>query len=115
MLGRRRWTSGLIAALIVLTLGVFARSARAGGNIQFRNPSNLSQVFNKLWDDRRLPLTWVLSSDGLPGSGLNNATLASELTAAFDTWESLGTSKLDFTFGGEAPLRDAGRGGPLGA
>jgi hypothetical protein len=115
MLGRIRWDSGLITTLIALTLGVCAPPAWAGGNIQFRNPTNLSQVFNKLWDDRRLPLTWVLSSDGLPGSGLSNATLTSEVTAAFDTWENLSTSRLDFTFGGEVPLRDAGRGGPLGA
>ena len=62
-----------------------------------------------------IPITWVLSDDGLPGSGIDNATLTTELTAAFDTWEALPTSALDFTFGGEVPVRSSGLGGPLGA
>lgn len=89
-------------------------NVRAGGNTQFRDPSNLSIVIDKTWDDRMLPITWVLSEDGLPGSGIDNATLITELTAAHSRWEMLTTSKLDWTFGGEVPIRSAGLDGPLG-
>lgn len=112
--GRTR-RAGLLATLIFGIVGGWAGTVWAGGNTQFRNPANLSQVFTRLRDDRMLPITWVMSSDGLPGSGLSNATLLAELQTAFDTWEALPTSKLDFTFGGEVPLRNTQQGGPLGA
>jgi hypothetical protein len=104
----------LAAGLSAMLLGLWTWSARAGGNIQFRNPANLSEVFDRTWDDRMLPITWVLSEDGLPGTGIDNATIIAELTAAYDTWESLTTSKLDFEFGGEVPIRTTGLDGPLG-
>jgi hypothetical protein len=104
--------TGLMVCLVASLLGFWSGAAWAGGNTQFRNPGNPSEVFNKVWDSRRLPITWVLSQDGLPGSGIDNATLITELTAAFDTWEAVATSTLDFAFGGEVPIRGGGRGGP---
>ncbi|MHC4990354.1 MAG: Ig-like domain-containing protein, partial [Planctomycetota bacterium] len=104
----------LAAGLSATLLGLWTWSARAGGNIQFRNPANLAEVFDRTWDDRMLPVTWVLSEDGLPGTGIDNATIIAELTAAYDTWESLTTSTLDFEFGGEVPIRTTGLDGPLG-
>lgn len=109
-----RRTAFLLATLAVAVL-TCVRPVWAGGNTQFRNPNNLSQVINKVWDDRMQPIEWVLSQDGLPGSAIGNATLITELTAAFDAWEALPASRLDFTFGGLVPLRDASRGGPLAA
>jgi hypothetical protein len=106
-------TSRLLAGLTAFLLVWVGMPALAGGNTQFRNPANLSEAISKTWDDRMLPLTWVLSEDGLPGSGIDNATLTTELTAAFDTWEALSTSKLDYTFGGEVPFQSTGLDGPL--
>jgi len=106
-----------VAAVIAVALALVLPGLplRAGGNTQFRNPSNLSEVFDKTWDDRMLPVTWVMSQTGLPGSGIDNPTLIAELTAAFDSWEALSTSKLDYEFGGEVPIDSVGLGGPLGA
>jgi hypothetical protein len=104
-----------IIALIIGVLGVRAGSVWAGGNTAVRDPNNLSQIINRLWDDRMLPIEWLLSHDGVPGSGISNATLTTELTAAFNTWQALPASKMAFTFGGEVPFRDAGQAGPLGA
>lgn len=107
--------AGLAAALLVGLLGYWTGTLWAGGNTQFRHPSNPSQVIDKRWDERMLPIPWVLSQDGLPGSGIDNATLIAELTAAFDTWEAIATSRLAFAFGGEVPIRETGEEGPLGA
>jgi hypothetical protein len=89
--------------------------AWAGGNTQVRNPAAPSEIITRRWDDRQLPLEWVLSDDGLPASGIDNATLTGEVAAAFDTWEAIAPSRLDFTFGGEVRIRETSRGGPLGA
>ena len=104
------------AALLAFAAALVAapRAARAGGNTAFRNPANPSQVIQRLWDARQLPIPWAMSSDGLPGSGLTNGALAAELQAAFDTWEALPTSKLDFQYEGEIALRESGLGGILG-
>lgn len=111
MIARSTW---VVVAAVLGALGAGVGPAWAGGNTQVRNPSNLSDVINRVWDPRMLPITWVLSQDGLPGSGITNATLASELQTAFTTWESLSTSTLDFTYGGQVPLRQGGLSGRLG-
>ncbi len=105
----------LICSIIFVLLFLQVSPLMAGGNMQFRNPANLSQAVNKVWDNRQLPITWVLSKDGIPASDITNAVLISEMTSAFNTWETLITSKLDFQFGGEVNLRNTGSGGTLGA
>ncbi|OGT33819.1 MAG: hypothetical protein A2W28_12745 [Gammaproteobacteria bacterium RBG_16_51_14] len=105
----------LICIIVFVLLFLQVSPLMAGGNTQFRNPANLNEVFNKLWDTRALPVEWVLSKDGIPASGITNATLASELTAAFDSWENLSASILDFQYGGEVDLRETGLSGSLGA
>ncbi len=112
---RRRHRSLLIASLAAAALGTVAPRAWGGGNTQFRDPANLSHVIDKLWDDRRIPIHWVMSSDGLPGSGIGTATLQGEITTAFDAWKALPTSRLDFQFDGLVPVRNAGADGPFGA
>ena len=77
------------------------------------DPVDPTQVVERKWDDRMLPIEWVLSSDGYPESGISNAQIVNEFTAAFDTWENLTTSKLAFTFGGEVDRRSSGLGGPF--
>src|SRR6476619_3148812 len=115
MRGRRTARRALVTTLVGGLVAAASGVALAGGNLQFRNPSNLSEVFNEVRDPRQLPVTWVMSEDGLPGSGLSNATLVAALTAAFDAWQSLPTSSIAFQFGGEVPVRRSGLGGPLGA
>jgi hypothetical protein len=104
-------------AMTALLLGVALIPARAhaGGDNQIRDPANPAHVIDLVWDDRRLPVRWVLSSDGLPGSGVDGATLAAELGAAFDAWQSLPTSRIAFEYGGTIDARNAGGTGRLGA
>ena len=103
-----------VAGVALLLASARGERAWAGGNLQFRNPANLSEVFDRVWDARAGPITWLFSEDGLPGSGIDNSALAAELTAAFDDWEALATSEIDFEFGGEAPFRSAAADGDFG-
>lgn len=102
MYGRQSIFVRALAASLTALLILWGGAAWAGGNTAFRNPGNLSQVVNKVWDDRMLPIPWLLSQDGIPGSTIDNPTLIAELTAAFDTWEALATSKLDSPSGGRS-------------
>ena len=83
-------------------------SVYAGGNLIQQDPANPGDVIERKWDDRLFPIKWELSSDGDPGSGISNATITAEFTAAFDTWEALATSRLDFAYSGEVNRRSSG-------
>ena len=99
------------AVAAVAFASLVAAFAQAGGNIQIRDPLGLP--INQVWDSRALPIGWVVSEDGIPGSAISNSALAAELQAAFDAWESLPTSTVDFTYEGETPAREVGIGGPF--
>ena len=116
MVGRfhARARSLALAILGATTLALCPPWALAGGNLENRQPANPSVIVPTLWDTRRLPIRWLLSKDGLPGSGIDIATLEAEIHAAFDAWEALPTSAAAFTFGGQVDARDAQLGGSLG-
>src|SRR3990172_2268183 len=95
----------VIVSLFIALTGICASSVWAGGNKQFRDPADRYQVHNSVWDSRMLPLTWEMSSDGIPGSGITNAAIISEFSTAFNGLKSLATSSLDFQFGGEGDRR----------
>jgi hypothetical protein len=71
-------------------------------------------VISTRWDPRRLPIPWVLSDDGLPGSDIGIATLEGEIQAAFDTWQALPTSSAAFTYAGRVDARNAQQDGAFG-
>ncbi|HEV7731238.1 MAG TPA: hypothetical protein VGR62_03705, partial [Candidatus Binatia bacterium] len=102
-----------LLALAVL-LG-WASVAHAGGNIQVRKPEDPSQIVSAHWDPRRLPIHWVMSKDGLPGSGITNAQLEMQLQAAFASWDALATANVAFTYGGQVDLRDGRNSGAFAA
>lgn len=83
-------------------------SAVAGGNLLMRDSNDASAHFETLRQDIQLPVRWYLSSDGLPGSGLSNGQLQTLLQNAFDTWEQLPSSRIQFEYAGEI---DRNRGG----
>ncbi len=93
-----------VLALAVL-LG-WASVAHAGGNIQVRRPEDPSQIVSAHWDPRRLPIHWQLSKDGLPGSGITNAVLATQLQSAFASWDALATTSVAFSYDGQVEVRD---------
>ncbi len=98
--------SYLVNALLRLSWWILLltaiNQAFAGGN-QSGN-SNSPYV----WPDAALPIKWHLSKDGLPGSGISNKRLAEELSAAFNTWQNIPTSKIAFQYGGEVDRRKGG-------
>jgi hypothetical protein len=102
-----------LAILGATTLALCPGWARAGGNLEIRHPANPSIIIPTRWDTRRLPIRWLLSKDGLPGSGIDIATLETEIQAAFDAWQALPTSAAAFTFGGQVEARDAHLDGAL--
>lgn len=105
-----------LALVVAGVMGLLLRAdpAAAGGNIQLRHPSNPATILPVVWDARRLPIRWVLSRDGLPGSGIPIDTLESEIAAAFGAWQALPTSAAAFTYGGRVDARDAKLDGRLG-
>ena len=102
-----------LSILGAMALALCPGWALAGGNIEHRKPTDPSIVISTLWDTRRLPIRWLLSKDGLPGSGIGIATLETEIQAAFDAWQALPTSAAAFTFGGRVDARDAHLDGAL--
>ncbi|MEY4588444.1 MAG: hypothetical protein RL497_520, partial [Pseudomonadota bacterium] len=100
--GKNRATHWLKALFCILSCVLMVGGASpvfAGGNQSGLNKTPYT------WPDAALPLKWYLSKDGLPGSGISNQLLAAELTAAFDTWQAIPTSKIAFQYGGEVDRR----------
>ena len=77
----------------------FSGIATAGGNLIQVDPSDSAQVIERKWDERMMPISWVLSEDGIPESAISNADIVNEFTAAFDTWQSISTSAISFSYG----------------
>lgn len=98
----------VLLVLLVTLLG-WSDVARAGGNIQVRHPDDPSQVIGAHWDQRRMPIHWALSKDGLPGSDLTNAMLETALQGAFASWDALPAADVAFVYDGQVDARD-GRG-----
>jgi len=83
----------------------FSGIATAGGNLIQVDPSDSAQVIERKWDERMMPISWVLSEDGIPESAISNADIVNEFTAAFDTWQSISTSAISFSYEGEVARR----------
>ena len=103
-----------LAIAVVVLLALRAVPAGAGGNLELRHPTDPTTIISTRWDTRRLPIRWVLSNDGLPGSGIDIATLEAQLGAAFDAWEAIPTSAAAFTYGGLVDARNAQQDGAFG-
>src|SRR5262249_18122446 len=74
-----------------------------------------SQIVSAHWDARRLPIHWVMSKDGLPGSAITNAQLETQLKAAFASWDALTTANVAFTYDGQVAARDGRDSGAFAA
>src|SRR5262245_25496279 len=103
-----------LLATLVAALVAAGGVARAGGNLQIRHPDNPAQIVPVRWDARRQPIHWALSQDGLPGSGIDNPTLRTEVQAGFVAWDALPTADVAFVFDGEVDARDGRANGPFG-
>ncbi len=94
----------LKSSALVLFVVVFISSVavHAGGNLSFVGGSDSSSVVIKRWDANMMPIEWSLSSDGLPWSELTLAEIEGEFTVAFDAWQSVAESGVQFIYEGES-------------
>ncbi len=104
---KNAFVKSLTLSSIALFWGLNA-PAFAGGNLEVPDPQNPGQAIQTRWDERLMPMEWVLSSFGYPGSSLTNDDIIAEITPAFDVWENVATGYVSFTFGGEVDRRNTG-------
>jgi hypothetical protein len=107
-------TRGLRLFALAALLG-WASVAHAGGNIQVRDPDAPATIVSAHWDQRRMPIHWQLSKDGLPGSTITNAVLETQLQSAFASWDGLATANVSFVYDGQVDARDGRNSGAFGA
>lgn len=93
---------------VLVTAALAPVAVHGGGNLQGVDSSG--DVISRVWDPRQLPIRWMFSQDGLPGSGLGNATLIAQIQGGFDAWEGVATASLDFEFAGEVPFNQTSAG-----
>lgn len=98
----------IIRGLVCVVCALFSMSVLAGGVLLERDPQNSAIHHQKVRQVSQLPITWYLSIDGLPGSGLSNIELQAILQTAFDTWELSTTSNISFTYAGESNEHEVG-------
>lgn len=58
-------------------------------------------ALERRWDERMLPVKFVLSKVGYLNSDLSNAEIAEQIEIAMQKWESLSTSDIRFQYAGE--------------
>jgi len=80
----------------------------AGGNLLQIDALDASLYQQRIRQDIQLPVNWHLSSDGIPASVIDNNELQTVMQAAFDSWQQLPTSKVQFVFAGEVDKRLSG-------
>jgi Matrixin len=94
-----------LRSFVVIILCLTSALTEAGGNRLTPSTVTPGGVDEIHWDDRMLPIKWVFSRDGYPESGFSNKQLIQEFEAAFNSWEMLPTSRIDFEFAGQVDKR----------
>jgi len=93
--------SRMIARILYLVILVHSQQLFAGGNTLQLDITDSTKYHSVKWTPQQFPIVWHLSSDGYPGSGIDNNQLTTEIEQVFDTWSSLNPVILQFTNGGE--------------
>ncbi len=93
-------TSRMAGKILSFLIFVTAQQLYAGGNTLQLDTSDNSIYYSVKWSAQQFPIVWRLSSDGYPGSGIDNVQLTTELEAAFNTWSAFGSGTINFTNGG---------------
>lgn len=99
--------SKTITFVTIVCAVFFSGAGYSGGNLGTLDPLNPAEIIPLHWDDRMMPIEWVFSDTGYPGSAFDNTEVINEFTWAFEAWENLGASNADFVFGGEVDRRFA--------
>lgn len=108
----RRRLGALTAFALVASLVFVAERILAGGSLLHHAGGDIVEIG---WDPSFLPLSYRLSSDGYPGSGVSNAQVEAELTAAIAQYNALPQSAVALTYDGEIDNSDSGGISILGA
>lgn len=99
---------GMLLAVTVsaLVLAISPAPALAGGNSETLT-RNATKISSSRWDSHAMPVSWLINDQGVANNTNNgNATNVSRdqavasLKAAFDTWQSVSTSSIAFTYAG---------------
>ena len=107
-----------VAALLAISAATVAgiTPARAGGNIEAVVNGN-TQIADAVWSPLALPIPWRLNDQGVINNCNNGNPLCAEgvspltlqraidgLTAAFNTWQNVPTSRIAFTYAGTSTV-----------
>ncbi len=106
--------------LISLVLAAAVTLARAGGNIE-TVVANGTKISDAIWSPLALPIPWKINSQGVINNcnngnpacvgGVSPLTLQRAidgLTAAFNSWQNIPTSRVAFTFAGTSTVTNIG-------
>jgi len=114
--GRASWAAGLLATIAGLV--ALPPPSRAGGNLETIVGGGITDV---AWSPLALPIAWKINANGvinncnngnpLCAGGVSPLTLQKAidaLTAAFDTWQAVPTSRIAFSYAGTSPQTSIG-------
>lgn len=97
--------------VFLLTLLVITQQVYAGGNLLQLDSVDPSIYYSFKWTEQQLPIKWHLSSDGYPGSGIDNTQLTQVLEQSFAVWSGVGNSTISFLNGGLIDINSVGADG----
>jgi hypothetical protein len=113
---RVRWIA--LGAVLIAGAVAAALPALAGGNLEViqnngTQPSSANRVWGSAWVPAAIPIPWRINQQGVINNcnngnptcvgGVSPLTLdraVAAMTAAFDTWQAIPTSKIAFTYAG---------------
>jgi hypothetical protein len=117
---RDRPRPAAILALVLAALLADLSPARAGGNIEAVVNGN-TKVTDAVWSTLALPIPWKINDQGVANNcnngnptcvgGVSPVTMQRAIdgmTAAFNTWQNLPTSRVAFTYAGTSSQTNIG-------
>jgi len=100
--------NGMLRVVFFLLCSVLSSELMAGGQLLQKDLQDASIHHGKKWSNPQIPITWFLSEDGYPDPAFSNIDVQQILQSAFDTWQQLPESSVNFNYGGEKPLKNVG-------
>ena len=107
--GSGRLCSTVLLALLLTNLSAGVGPARAGGNLEAIVAGG-TRIDDAVWSQLALPIAWKINDQGVVDNcnngnptcsgGLSPLTLSRAIdgvTAAFNTWQNVATSRIAFT------------------
>jgi hypothetical protein len=121
--GSGRLRSTVLLALFLANLSAGVGPARAGGNLEAIVAGG-TRIDDAVWSQLALPIAWKINDQGVVDNcnngnptcsgGLSPLTLSRAIdgvTAAFNTWQNVATSRIAFTYAGTSGVKNIGADG----